>query len=152
MLKVLTYDAEFERRAGERDFVVLVPFAPAQADTARSLVAAGAALSIKTMVGRTLRFEAVAAPEFEAQLVARDAGAVLVPSGTQAEQAKGWAAAATRHQRYTITLEEELVKVGILLGVALNGGKPQVILNATTARAIKAEFNSAVMRVARIQQ
>ncbi len=152
MLKVLSYDATFEARVGDRDFLVLVPYAPNQTDAARAVAAVGLELPIKAMVGRPLKFEPVPAAELETQLVTRNAAAVIVLGGTPYELAKQQASAAARHQRYAITLDEDLVKAGIPIGVALNNGKAQLILNVTAARAIKAEFSSAVMRVARIQQ
>lgn len=152
MLKVLTYDSGFEARVGDRDFIVLVPYWPNQTDTARTSAAAGMELPIKAMVGRPLRFEPVPAADLENQLVARNAAAVLVLAGTPLELAKQQAGAAARHQRYAITLDADLVKAGIPIGVALNNGKAQPILNVAAARAIKAEFSAAVMRVARIQQ
>ena len=152
MLKVLTYDTGFEGRVGKADFVVLVPYAPNQTDAARSLVAAGLDLPIKSMVGRVLRFEQVPAAELESQLVARGAAAVLILGGSPFEQAKQQAGTATKHSRYAMTLDEGLVKAGIPIGVALNNGKAQLVLNVSAARAIKAEFGSAVLRVARIQQ
>ncbi len=152
MLKVLTYDAAFEGRLGAHEFLVLVPFGKNTADIAKNIVTAAAALPIKAMLGRTLRFEAIPSGELETQLVTRQAGAVFIPTGTSAELATSLAAVATKHNRYGMTLDEELVKTGITVGVALNSGKAQVILNVVAARAIKAEFSSAVMRVARIQQ
>jgi hypothetical protein len=152
MLKVLTYDAGFDARVGAREFLVLVPYAPGQADAARNLAAAGTELPIKTMVGRALRFEPVTAAELDTKLLANGASAILIPSGTPPELARTLAGSASRNNRYAITLDEALVKAGTTIGVALSAGKPQVILNIATARTIKAEFSPAVMRVARIQQ
>ena len=66
----------------------------------------------------------------------------------------GWVASHPEgtSNRYAMTLDEDLMKAGIPVGIALNAGKPQVILNVAAARAIKAEFSSSVMRIARILQ
>lgn len=152
VLKVLTYDAAFEQRVGSDAFVVLIPYPPAHADAARRLAAVAAALPVKTMVGRALQFEAVPEAELDAHLVARHAAALLIPAGTPLENARAYAATATRRNRYSVTLDDTLVPAGVTVGVALNHGKAQVVVNVSAARAIKAEFSPVVMKVARLQQ
>ena len=152
VLKVLTYDAAFEQRVGAGAFVVLIPYPPAHADAAKRLAAAATALPVKAMVGRTLEFEAVPEAELDTRLVARHAAALLIPAGTPLENARAYAAIATRHSRYSVTLDDALVPAGVTVGVALNQGKAQVVLNVAAARAIKAEFSPVVMKVARLQQ
>ena len=63
-----------------------------------------------------------------------------------------FATLAARHKRYAMTLNEVLVGQGVLLGVALTGGKAQVILNIGAAKQTGAEFSPAVMRIARLLQ
>jgi len=152
MLKVLTYDAGFEARAPAGEFLVLVPFEPHHADQARALVREASTLPTKAMAGRALKFETVPAAELEEQLVARNATAVLVLSATDRQSAKTFATLAARHKRYAMTLNEVLVGQGVLLGVALTGGKAQVILNIGAAKQTGAEFSPAVMRIARLLQ
>ena len=152
MLKVLTYDSTFDKRGGDGEFLVLVPFTYPQSASALELSAAGAELTTRSIQGRRLHFEPQPAADLEAQLVARRPAALLIPADTPLEQARVFAAAAERRKIYTMSLDEGLVKAGLTVGVALNNGKPQVIINATAAKAIGADFNSAVMRVARVYQ
>jgi hypothetical protein len=60
--------------------------------------------------------------------------------------------AATTHHLYSLAFEEALVKDGAMIGVGSNDGRPQVLLNVTTARAIGADLSSAVLKVARTFQ
>lgn len=152
VMKVLTYDAGFEQRVGDGAFLVLVPHATGQGDAARALVAAGTALPTKEMHGRALKFEAVSGDELPVLLGMRRTAAVLIPSGTPIEAARAFAKAAAKAQRYSVTLDEALMPAGIVVGVALKKGKAQVVLNMPAAKAIKAEFSQAVVKVARVIQ
>lgn len=152
VLKVLTYDSGFEQRVGDGAFLVLVPHANGHAEKANALVAAGNALPAKEMHGRALKFEAVSGDELPVLMGMRRTAVVLIPGGTPIEAAKAFAAAAAKKQRYTVTLDESLMGAGIAVGVTLNKGKAQVVLNMAAAKAIKAEFAPAVMKVAKVVQ
>ncbi len=152
MLKVLTYDAGFDKRGGDGEFLVLVPFAASQGASAQDLANTGTELATRSIQGRRLRFETQPAAGLDAQIVARSPAALLIPADTPPEIARQFAAVAQKHRIYTMSFDEQLVKTGLTVGVALNNGKPQVILNATAAKAIDADFSTAVMRIARVYQ
>jgi hypothetical protein len=152
MLKVLTYDSAFAGRGGDGEFLILVPFAVSHAERAQELVATGAGLSTRSIQGRRLAFEPVPLADLDAQIAARTPAALLVPGDTPAAAVKQIAAIGDKARLYTMSLDEGLVKTGLTVGVALNNGKPQVIINATAAKQIGAEFSNAVMRVARVYQ
>ena len=59
---------------------------------------------------------------------------------------------AKAEQLYTLAFGEAPVQGGAFLGVAPHDGKPQVLLNATTAKAIGAELPNNVLRIARVFQ
>jgi hypothetical protein len=148
MLKVLTYDAAFASH-GSGPFVVAVPFAPGQSGNADDLVTAGAALSLRSVNGRELKFVSTAAADL-AEL--KGATAVLLPAGLAPEVARQVLQLAAKARLYSMTLDEGLVHGGALLGVAANAGRPQVLLNVTTARSLGVDLDPAVLKVARTVQ
>ena len=152
MLKVLTYDAGFDGRGGDGEFLVLVPFSYAQSASAHELVATGAGLTTRAIQGRRLHFEPQPAADLEAQVTARNPSALLIPADTPPELARQFAAVAEKHRIYTMSFDEGLVKAGLTVGVGLTNGRPQVIINATAAKAISADFNNSVLRIARVYQ
>jgi hypothetical protein len=147
MLRVLTYDANFDRR-GTGDFVVQVAFEKGHEARAARLVELAARLGLTTIARRPLKL--VAAP-LEGLDVSKS-GAVLVAPGTSAAVAHDVVKAATGGKLYTMAFDEAVVKDGAMIGVASNDGRPQVLLNVVTARAIGADLNSAVLKVARTFQ
>ena len=52
---------------------------------------------------------------------------------------------------YSLALDAAAVNEGALLGVGVTNGKPQPVINATTAKALNADFK-AVLRLARVVQ
>jgi hypothetical protein len=147
MLRVVTYDAALSGR-GSGEFVVLVPHERGQSAHAEQLVALAARLGIASLANRPLRFLPVPFGELDAS----KASAVLIPAGTAPQLAQDALRAATRHHLYSLAFDEALVKDGAMIGVASSDGRPQVLLNITTARAIGADLSSAVLKVARTFQ
>ena len=147
MLKVLTYDTNFASR-GSGDFVVLVPFAKGDAGRAADTVEKAEGVDLHSINDRALKFVAVPVSE----LGATKGSAVLLHAGMAAEVAKDIVGQATRARLYSLAFDEALVKEGSMLGVASNGGKPQVLINVTTARSAGVDFAPAVLRVARTFQ
>jgi hypothetical protein len=147
MLKVLTYDSAFAGR-GSGDFVVLVPYGPKEEDDAREVVAAGEAVEQKAIVGRPIRF--VAVPIADLAVRALTGAAVIAHKKIQADQAKSIAKAAGR--LYLLALDPALVDDSFMVGVGVNAGRPQVVINVRVARAAGAEFAPAVLKVAKAVQ
>lgn len=145
LLKVLTYDAHFAER-GAGDFVVLVPFGVGDESRASDLVERAKGLELKSINERPLKFTVVPA---EALGGGKGASAVLLHAGFPEDAARSVLAAATKARLYSLALDEPLVKQGAMLSVASNAGRPQVVLNVTTARAIGAELGPSVLKVAR---
>lgn len=145
MLKVLTYDTHFGDRGGG-DFVVLVPFTVGDESRASDLVDKAKALELKSINERPLKFMVVPAENLGG---GTRASAVLLHAGFPEGAARDVIAAANKARLYSLALEESLVKRGAMLSVASNAGKPQVVLNVTTARAIGAEMGPSVLKVAR---
>lgn len=146
MLKIVSYDAAFASR-GSGDFVVLVPYAPGDEARAHTIAAVGAALEVKTIKERSLRFVPVPVGE----LSVKKGSAVLLHLGARGEVLKASLARAREEKLYVLTLEEALVKEGALLGVGLNNGKPQPLINVAAMKALGADFGT-VLRLARTFQ
>lgn len=144
MLKVLTYDAGFDAR-GSGDFVVLVPYANGHEAEATALAKLGSSLDVKSIKERPLRFVVVPANESAKQ----SASAVLLHANFPGEVARPLLTMGRNRRWYTLSLDETLMLDGSVLGVGLSDGKPQPLLNVTAAKAIGAEFASAVLKRAR---
>ena len=144
MLKIVSYDSAFATH-GSGEFVVLVPFALGDEAKANELVAVGAALDVKAIKERPLRFVAVPL----AELGALDGAAVLLHPGFS--NAKAAVEKVKEEKLYVLTFDEAAVRDGALLGVGLANGKPQPLINVAAMRAIGADFGP-VLRLARTFQ
>lgn len=143
MLKVVSYDAAFQAH-GSGDFVVLVPYEDGAEAQASALAAEGAKLEVKSIRERPLKFKPVAAKE----LGSATGAALLLHPGFGSEALKGALQKAQADKLYVFALEEDTVKRGALLGVALANGKPQPLINVAAMRALGADFGP-VLRLAR---
>lgn len=146
MLKIVSYDAAFASRGGG-DFVVLVPYAPGDEGKANAIAAVGAALEVKTIKERSLKF----VPVPVAGLSGKKGSAVLLHAGAHGEVLKATLARAREEKLYVLTVDEGLVKEGALLGVGLANGKPQPLINVAAMKALGADFGT-VLRLARTFQ
>ena len=146
MLKVVSYDTAFASH-GSGDFVVLVPYAPGQEARANAIAAIGAGLEVKTIKERSLHFMATPLAELDS----KKGSAVLLYFGFPAEALKTALEKARSAKLYVLAFEEEPVREGALLGVALSNGKPQPLVNVAAARALGADFGP-VLRLARTFQ
>jgi hypothetical protein len=151
MLKVITYDNAFAR-TGEGAFVVLVPYAGADREQADEVVAAAETLAQKMILHRSLKFVPVKADELSAKVGEQHASAVLMPSGAPASLTQRVVSVAAAQHIYSLAMDPERVDDGIALGVATNNGKPQLIINITSARAEGCEFQPSVLKVAKTVQ
>ncbi|MBL8920248.1 MAG: DUF4154 domain-containing protein [Myxococcaceae bacterium] len=150
MLKVLTYDEGFERR-GQGDFVVSVPASKGREAEAAALVASLQGLEVKRIKKRALVYRVTGAGGDDAG-GGDTADAVLLSSALSPEDVKAALEAAKRQGRYSLALTAADVSAGALVGVVATNGKPQPMVNVTTARAVGATFSVAVLRVARTVQ
>lgn len=145
MLKVLTYDSGFEAR-GQGDFVVAIPFSKGAEGAAEAVRVSLADLDIKTIKQRTLVFRPTAWGSKAA------ADAVLVSSALTADDLRAAVQVSRAAKQYSLAFDERLVAEGVLLGVASVNGKPQPVLNVSTARALGAEFSPSVLKLVRVVQ
>jgi hypothetical protein len=145
MLKVVSYDPASSQAGG--DFVVAVPFAPGGEAGAEAAVREGRALEVQSVNERPLKFVNVAVKD----LASTKASAVLItaslPEAARAEVIR----LARESKIYSLSLTEQAVHEGALLGVGVSNGKPQPLINVATARALGADFKAA-LRLARTVQ
>lgn len=152
MLRVLTYDAAFSQH-GAGEFTVAVAY-PSGAENGRdaALRAAGT-LAEKTIQGRALKFVPV---EFNSATslveAAKKAGAaaILAPAGLGARDYTVIANAARSMKAYGLSLVPEGSEAGVLLGVANNGGRPQLLLHREASQEIGANWPPSVLKLARL--
>jgi hypothetical protein len=147
MLKVLTYDSGFPARGGGT-FVVVVPYAPAEQGSADEAVSVASHVDLHSINDRRLKFVAVPL----ANLGETKASAVLLPVGLSTASAKEALQVAARAKLYTLAFDESLVRAGAMLGVTVNAGKPQVVVNVSAARASAVDFSASVLKVAKTYQ
>jgi hypothetical protein len=151
MLKVITYDNAFAR-TGEGAFVVLVPYAGADREQADEVIAAADTLAQKMILHRTLKFVPVKAEELSAKAAEQHASAVLMPPGAPASLTQRIVSVAASQHIYSLAMDPERVDEGIALGVGTNNGKPQLVINITSARAEGCDFQPSVLKVAKTVQ
>ena len=147
MLKVITYDNSFAAR-GSGDFVVLVPHAPGQPAKATATVELARSMELRSIKDRKLRFVAVPLPE----LAQTKAEAVLLHAGISSEVAREAVQLAAKAGLYTLAFDEQQVRDGAMLGVASSEGRPQVLVNVTSARLIGADISGTVLKKAKTYQ
>ncbi|MFO0598310.1 MAG: hypothetical protein U0228_23600 [Myxococcaceae bacterium] len=145
MLKVLSYDPAVAQHGGE--LVVAIPWGEGGEPAATALLREATALDIKTINERPLRFVAVPL----SALKTSNAGAVVLSRALGDEprrEAIRWCRDA---HAYSLSMTEQGVLDGALVGVGVANDKPQPLINVTTARALGADFKT-VLRLARIVQ
>lgn len=152
MLKVLTYDASFQRQ-GDGDFVIAIAW-PEGAEGARdAAMKAAGMLAEKSIQGRALRFVPVSyGSEGAISELARRLGAaaVLAPGGLKDGDYAAIARAARSLKVYGLALVPAGAEAGLVLGVANNNGRPQVLLHRESSQAIGASWPPAVLKLARL--
>ena len=127
--------------------MVAVPFAAGQEDAAQAVVRVASELDVKSVNERPLKFLAVSTRDAEAKKPTAVLLLSVLPADARADALK-WSRAS---KTYSLALDAAAVNEGALLGVGVANGKPQPVINATTARALNADFK-AVLRLARVVQ
>lgn len=146
MLKVLSYDPGLAQR-GAGDFVVAIPFAPGTEAAAETALRECNALEVKSVNDRPLKFTTVPSKD----LAASQASAMLLVPGLDDDARRAAIKWSREAKVYSLSLTEQGVLDGALLGVGVANDKPQPLINVATARALGADFK-AVLRLARIVQ
>jgi hypothetical protein len=155
LLKVLTYDVNFEAR-GAGDFVVLVASEAGQAATREQLLATFRASAGNSIKARPLKFIPVEFKDeagLDAEIQKTKANAVLATPGISAAGVRSISEVAQDNQIYTLALDAAMIEKGNLaVGVALAGGRTQIVINEKASRSVGAKFETSVLKLARVIQ
>jgi hypothetical protein len=154
LLKVLTYDVNFDAR-GVGDFVILVAGDADKADKRKALMKdleGVAGSKVKTRVVRFVSVDLKDEPTLQADIDRSKASAVLAAPGTGPAGVKTISEVSQDNQIYALALEVSMVEQALPLGVAMNGGRPQIVINEKAARGVGARFETTVLKLARVIQ
>lgn len=153
LLKVLTYDVNFDAR-GAGPFVVLVVSEPNQSAARSALIGNLKEVTVTEVKKRPLKYVAVDFRD-EAQLQGEvdknKASALLVVPGASAAVVKSMWDVAQDNQLYALALDAETMK-SFPIGVTMSGDKPQILINEKSSKAVGARFETVVLRLARVIQ
>ena len=152
VLKALTYDRNLKGRAGEHvRIAVLSP--KGSASTAAELQASLAALPDRTVNGMPVSFREIKGSD-EAALdqglsEGHWAAIYVMPGFDRDDLAKIRRVAESRHV-LAVAAEAQDVERGMVFGVAAQGGKPQLVVNLTGAKACGSDCDLALIRLSRV--
>lgn len=149
VLRVLPYDTNFEAR-GNGPFVVLVVSAnPATAQAAATIKDT----SVSELKKRPVKFVTTTYSGEAALQTAIDstrASALLAPPGLDGATLKAMWEVAQDNQLYALALDAPTVESMFPLGVTMEEGKPRIIINEKSSKAVGARFETVVLKLARV--
>ncbi len=158
MLKVLTYDKSFASR-GQGDFVVAVSAEPGQEALTAEAMTATESLKGTAINGRPLKFVPVLLRrttdgKFDSRAVLQGvrADAIVAVSGLSEDAVNSLGELAPSLKAYTLSLNPKFCDRQLALCVQNNGGKPQIVINQAAAQRLGAQFESSVLKLARVIQ
>jgi hypothetical protein len=154
LLKVLTYDVNFDAR-GVGPFVVLLVAGPGQAAAKDRLIAELEGLAAQKIKARPVKYvatELLSEAQLQAEIEKHHASALLAVPGLPLPLVKVAWEVAQDNQLYALALEATTAEQVFPVGVTLVQDKPQIIINEKAARAVGARFEASVLRLARVIQ
>lgn len=154
LLKVLTYDTNFDSR-GAGDFVVLVVSDPGEAGARGQLVNELKDVSVTKVKNRTVKYVSVDFKDeasLQAEIDKNRASALLAIPGTPSSAIKAMWEVAQDNQVYALALEASMVEQFFPVGVSMAGDKPQIVINEKSSKAVGVRFETSVLRLARVIQ
>lgn len=152
LLRVLTYDLNFESR-GRGDFVVLLASEAGQRAERQKLLSALASFSTPSIKNRPLKFvgaEFKDEPSLQAEIDRHRASALLAVPGLSSQGLAQLSEVSQDNQLYTLSFERSTVEKSLAVGVTHFQGKPQILINKKASRAVGAKFEAAVLRLAKV--
>jgi len=154
LLKVLTYDRNFEAKAGE-ELAIGIVYDPADRASAAATEQMGQTLfrfadkTVKKLPVRHYTIEYTTAAELEAFVKARGIGLLYLAPGTSRFLADVLEVARSR-QVTTATGVPDYVRRGVAVGVGLVQDRPQIFINLAASRAEGSDFDASLLRIATI--
>ncbi len=152
LLKVLTYDQNFQSKTDEA-FVVLVASEPGQAQARRELMDALTRLSVSSIRKHKLKFveaEFQDAGALQQKLLSEKASALLAVPGLSEKGVKSLSQAAQAGKVYSLALSPEPVEQGVMLGVGVQDGRPQLQLSAAALSQAGVALDPNVLKRAKV--
>jgi YfiR/HmsC-like len=154
LLKVLTYDTNFDSR-GAGDFVVLVVSDGSGTSARAQLLTDLKDVSVTKVKNRPVKYVSVEYKDeagLQADIDRTKASALMAIPGTPAAAIKSMWEVAQDNQMYALALEASMVEQYFPVGVSMGGDKPQIVINEKSSRAVGVRFETSVLRLARVIQ
>jgi hypothetical protein len=149
VLRVLPYDTNFESR-GQGPFVVLVVSADAVTARAATAIKDTSAPELKKRPVKFVTTTYSGEVALQTAIDSTHASAVLAAPGLDAAVIKAIWEVAQDNQLYALALEERTVETMFPLGVKMEDGKPKIIINEKSSKAVGARFETVVLKLARV--
>jgi hypothetical protein len=154
LLKVLTYDTNFDSR-GAGEFVVLVVSDASGTGARAQLLTDLKDVSVTKVKNRPVKYVSVEYKDeasLQADIDRTKASALMAIPGTPAAAIKSMWEVAQDNQMYALALEASMVEQFFPVGVSMSGDKPQIVINEKSSRAVGVRFETSVLRLARVIQ
>lgn len=154
LLKVLTYDRNFERKAG-KELVLGIVHDPADRDSAKATDEVGTTLfkfggkTVKKLPIKYFTIEFTGAADLERFVKEKKISVLYIAPGN----AKTLAAVlkvADDLDLTTLTGVPDYVRRGVAVGIGVAQDKPQILINLAAARAEGSDFDASLLRIATV--
>ncbi len=149
VLRVLPYDTNFEAR-GNGPFVVLVVSADAVTAQAASAIKDAPAPELKKRPVKFVTTTYSGEVALQTAIDSTKASALLAAPGLSPPVIKAMWEVAQDNQLYALALDEPTVESMFPLGVKMEDGKPKIIINEKSSKAVGARFETVVLKLARV--
>lgn len=154
LLKILTYDRNLASKSGT-DLVVGVVFNSANRPSAVAADKIGTALygmKGRTVKGRAVRWftvEYTSLSDIESVIRSKGIGVLYLTPGLD-DRVDGIMGLSRRLGVTSMTGVPEYVRQGISVGVGYSQDRPQILINLSSARAERSDFDASLLRIATI--
>lgn len=154
LLKVLTYDRNFERKAG-KELVLGIVHDPADRDSAKATDEVGTTLfkfggkTVKKLPIKYFTIEFTGAADLERFVKEKKISVLYIAPGN----GKTLAAVLKVAQELdltTLTGVPDYVRRGVAVGIGVAQDKPQILINLAAARAEGSDFDASLLRIATV--
>jgi len=154
LLKVLTYDRNFEQKAGSELSIGIV-HDPSDRDSAKATDEVGSILfkfagkTVKKLPMKYFTIEFTGAADLERFVKEKKISVLYITPGS----AKALAAVLKVSEDLkltTLTGVPDYVRRGVAVGIGVVQDKPQILINLTAARAEGSDFDASLLRIAQV--
>jgi hypothetical protein len=152
LIKALSYEKAITTRSGDEVRLVVVYRAgdPRSEEDRKAWDKALRGLGDMKIQNKRITSSAVAVtPNLAKDLEAARPDVILVAEGLGEDLAKVRAVSQST-SRLTFGTSPGSVEVGLVLGVFMTAGKPQIVVNLKEAKRVNAEFQTALLRLAKV--